>query len=133
MSDGMGGAPPNPLPQSQPGFLLAGSPIVIANQMPAVNPGSTPIAVGNWQKAHTVVDRKAVTMLVIHMAPASATIFRFGARVGVATTCPHAATADQIRSSPRTLSIKWHRAVLLYLSIRHVITAPVPRRCRNSC
>jgi HK97 family phage major capsid protein len=36
MSDGMGRPLLSPLPQSQPGFLLAGSPIVIASQMPDV-------------------------------------------------------------------------------------------------
>lgn len=97
MSDGMGRPLLSPVPQSQPGFLLAASPIVIASQMPALNPGSTPIAFGNWQKAHTVVDRKAVTMLVDPHSAGFCTIFRFGARVGVATTCPHAARLLRIK------------------------------------
>src|SRR5215467_11151859 len=43
-------------------FLLGAVPVVVANQMPDVAPGATPVAYGNWKQAYTVVNRKAVTM-----------------------------------------------------------------------
>jgi HK97 family phage major capsid protein len=67
------------VPGSKPGFTLAGSPIVIASQMPDVAPGSTPIAFGNWKHAYRVVDREAVTMFDPYSA-GFCTIFKFEAR-----------------------------------------------------
>lgn len=60
-------------------------------------PGATPIAFGNWQKAYTVVDRKAVTMLVDPYSAGFCTIFKFEARCGAATTCPDAARLLRIK------------------------------------
>jgi HK97 family phage major capsid protein len=85
------------LPQGQPAFTLAGSPINIASQMPDVSPGSTPIAFGNWERAYTVVERKAVTILVNPYTAGFCRIFKFEARVGGATTCPNAARLLRIR------------------------------------
>jgi HK97 family phage major capsid protein len=44
--------------------MLAGSSIVIASQTPDIALDSTRITFGYWKQAYTVVDRKAVTMLV---------------------------------------------------------------------
>ena len=44
-------------------FLINGSPVVLTTQMPDPVAGATPVAFGNWNSAHTVVNRKAVTML----------------------------------------------------------------------
>jgi len=72
-------------------FLLAGSPVVIANQMPDCVPGSTPIAYGNWRQAYTVVNRRGVTMMQDPYSGGFCILFRFDARVGGAVTCPGAA------------------------------------------
>jgi HK97 family phage major capsid protein len=78
-------------------FLLAGSPVVIANQMPDCVPGSTPVAYGNWRQAYTVVNRKAVTMTQDPYSAGFCVLFKFEARVGGACTCPNAARLLRIR------------------------------------
>jgi len=40
-------------------FLINGSPVVIATQLPDVLPGTTPIAFGGWKAGYTVVTRRA--------------------------------------------------------------------------
>lgn len=96
MSDA-GGRPIWSLPGSEPGFQLAGSPIVIATQMPDPGPGSTPILFGNLKKAYTFVDRKIVTMLGDPYSAGFCTIFKFEARCGGAPTCPNACRLLRIR------------------------------------
>jgi HK97 family phage major capsid protein len=63
MSDATGRPLLNPLPQGQPSYSLAGSPITIATQMLDVAPGSTPVAFGDFSKAYTIVERKAPIVL----------------------------------------------------------------------
>ena len=38
-------------------YLVNGSPVRIATQMPDAAPGATPVAFGNWNSAYTVVNR----------------------------------------------------------------------------
>jgi HK97 family phage major capsid protein len=46
------------------GFQFVGSPINIVSQMPDVQPGSTPVAFGNYKRAYTIVTRKLPTLQV---------------------------------------------------------------------
>jgi HK97 family phage major capsid protein len=85
------------LPAGMPGFALAGSPIVIASQMPDVAPGSTPILFGNLRAAYTVVDRKAVTMQTDPYSAGYCVLYKFEARVGGACTCPNSVRLLRIR------------------------------------
>jgi HK97 family phage major capsid protein len=85
------------LPRSEPGHMLAGSPIFIASQMLDIAPGATPIAHGNWKQTYMIVDRKAVTMPVDPYSAGLCTIFKFEARVGGATTCLNAARLLRVR------------------------------------
>ena len=50
-----------PSPTEAEQFLVNGSPVVIATQMPHVAPGSTPIAFGSWKAAYTVRAISSVT------------------------------------------------------------------------
>lgn len=72
-------------------FLINGSPVVIASQMPDVAPGATPVAFGNWRAAYTLVTRSAVTMLTDPYSGGWCTLFRFESRIGGAVTCGNAA------------------------------------------
>jgi HK97 family phage major capsid protein len=85
------------LPAGMPGFALAGSPIVIASQMPDVAPGATPILFGNLRAAYTVVDRKAVTMQTDPYSAGYCVLYKFEARVGGACTCPNSVRLLRIR------------------------------------
>ena len=85
------------LPGGLPGFVLAGSPIVVNTWMPDVVPGATPIAFGDWQRTYTVVNRRATTMLTDPFSAGFCTLFKFEARVGGSTTCPNAARLLRIR------------------------------------
>src|SRR5262249_49082477 len=65
-SDGMG----KPLLQSMQGvqdaprWTIAGFPVFIVSQMPNVEPGSTPIAFGNWKQTYLIVTRKDPTIQI---------------------------------------------------------------------
>ncbi len=85
------------LPGGLPGFTLAGSPINIVTQMPDVQPGSTPIAFGNWRAAYTIVNPRATTMLTDPYSAGWCTLFKFDARLGGAVTCSNAARLLRIR------------------------------------
>lgn len=85
------------LPTGQMGFQFAGSPIVIATQMPDVAPGSTPIAYGNWKEVYLIVWRRAVTMTQDPYSAGWCILFRFDARVGGGVKCPNAARLLRIR------------------------------------
>jgi HK97 family phage major capsid protein len=61
MSDAIGRPLLTFLLERAPGFMLAGSPIVLCSWMPKVEPGATPILFGNLKA--TYIDRRAVTML----------------------------------------------------------------------
>jgi HK97 family phage major capsid protein len=85
------------LPGAEPGFMLAGSPIIIASQMPDVAPGSTPVMFGNLKSAYTVVDRKATTVLIDPFSAGFCYLFKWECRLGGAPTCPNAARLLRIR------------------------------------
>lgn len=85
------------LPGTEPGYTLAGSPIVIASQMPDVAPGATPIALGNWKRAYTIVERKAPTIQIDDYMAGWCRLFKAEARIGGATTCSNAARLLRIR------------------------------------
>src|SRR5262249_37740293 len=91
MSDAMGRPLLNMMPQGMAGFMLAGSPITIATQMPDVEPGYTPVGFGNWNQTYTLVNRRATTMLIDPYSVGWCQLFKFDARVGGACTCPNAA------------------------------------------
>lgn len=72
-------------------FLLNGSPVNIATQMPDVAGGATPVAFGNWNQTYMVVNRKAVTMQNDPYSAGFCVLFKFESRVGGAVICPRAA------------------------------------------
>jgi HK97 family phage major capsid protein len=85
------------LPAGMPGFALAGSPIVIASQMPDVQPGATPILFGNLRAAYVIVDRKAVTMQTDPYSAGFCILYKFEARIGGACTCPNSVRLLRVR------------------------------------
>jgi len=97
MSDGIGRPLLNPLPQGTPAFTLVGRPVVIATQMPDCSPGSTPIAVGDWKRAFTIVTRKAPTISVDPFTAGFCLLYAAEARVGSGATCPNACRLLRIR------------------------------------
>src|SRR5215831_12638368 len=64
MSDAIGRPlfAPSPI-QNQPGFMLNGSPVTIATQMPNCEPGNTPILYANLRQLYTLVQRSGTTMM----------------------------------------------------------------------
>jgi HK97 family phage major capsid protein len=97
MSDTNGRPIMTAAPSEAAPFLLGGVPVVIAQQMPDVMPGATPIAYGNWQEAYTVVNRKAVTMMQDPFSVGFCILYRFEARIGGGIICPNAARLLRIR------------------------------------
>jgi HK97 family phage major capsid protein len=79
------------------GFSFAGSPINIVSQMPDCQPGTTPVAFGNWKRAYTIVTRKLPTLPVDPFLAGFCRLYKFEARIGGATTCPNAARLMRIR------------------------------------
>jgi HK97 family phage major capsid protein len=96
MSDAMGRPIMLASPLNAGQYLIAGSPVVIANQMPDVVAGATPVAYGNWQQAYMVVNRKAVTMQQDPYSAGFCVLFKFEARIGGAPICPNAARLMRI-------------------------------------
>jgi HK97 family phage major capsid protein len=96
MSDAIGRPLLSPIPQG-PGFVLDGSPITIASQMPDAAAGATPVAFGNWKAAYTLVNRRATTMVADPYSGGWCTVFRFDARIGGAVTCPNAARLLRVK------------------------------------
>jgi HK97 family phage major capsid protein len=78
-------------------FLLGGTPVIIASQMPDVAPGATPVAFGNWKEAYTIVNRKSVTMMPDPYSAGFCVLEKFEARVGGSPTCANAARLLRIR------------------------------------
>jgi HK97 family phage major capsid protein len=78
-------------------FLLNGSPVIIASQMPDCVPGATPVAFGNWKEAYTIATRKSVTMMPDPYSLGFCILERFEARVGGGVTCNNAARLLRIR------------------------------------
>jgi len=68
---------------------LFGSPIVIASQLPDLAPGTTPIALGDFRSAYTIVTRSGTTVTVDNVT-SFCSVFRFESRVGGAPTCSNA-------------------------------------------
>jgi HK97 family phage major capsid protein len=97
MSDAGGRPMWTTLPGEEPGFRLAGSPVIIASQMPDCMPGSTPVAYGNFKKAYTVVERRQPTLEIDPYTAGWCRLFKFSARIGGATTCPSALRLMRIR------------------------------------
>lgn len=97
----MSGADSRPLfsilPEGQPGFMLCGSPLVICSWFPDVMPGSTPIMYGNLKQLYTLVNRRALTLLVDPYSAGWCTLFKWDARVGRNCTCPNAARLLRVR------------------------------------
>ena len=81
---------PSPI-QGQPNFLLNGSPVIIATQMPDVLPGNTPVLYGNLRQLYTLVQRSGTTMTPDPYTGGFCTIFKFESRIGGNLTCPNAA------------------------------------------
>jgi HK97 family phage major capsid protein len=90
MSDAMG----RPIMLASPlvagQYIIAGSPVVIANQMPDAVPGATPVAFANWKQLYMVVNRKAVTMQQDPYSAGFCVLFKFEARIGGAPLCVNA-------------------------------------------
>jgi HK97 family phage major capsid protein len=63
MSDALGRPIMIASPVNPGEYIINGSPVRIATQMPDVMPGSTPILFGNLQAAYLLVTRKVVSML----------------------------------------------------------------------
>jgi HK97 family phage major capsid protein len=97
MSDGIGRPLllPTPLTElAQPvgaRFTIAGFPVVMNSFMPDIEPGSTPIAFGNWNETYTLVTRRATSMMADPYSAQYCVLFRFESRVGGAITCPNSA------------------------------------------
>jgi HK97 family phage major capsid protein len=78
-------------------FLINGSPVVIASQMANVEPGSLPLAFGNWRQAYTMVNRRATTLVTDPFSAGYCTLYKFDWRIGAAVTCPNAVRLLRIR------------------------------------
>lgn len=91
MSDAMGRPIMLASPLAGGQYLVGGSSVVIASQMPDVAPGATPVAYGNWKQAYMVVNRRAVTMTQDPYSAGFCVLFKFEARIGGAPICPNAA------------------------------------------
>jgi HK97 family phage major capsid protein len=97
MSDGMGRPMLAQMPQGVPTYMLAGSPIFIASQMPDCMPGTTPVMFGDFQKTYTVVERRQPTITIDNVTAGWCRMFKCDARVGGATTCSNASRLLRIR------------------------------------
>jgi HK97 family phage major capsid protein len=97
MSDGLGRPMLTQMPQGVPTYMLAGSPIFIATQMPNVAAGSTPVAFGDFQKTYTIVERRQPTITIDPFTAGWCRIFKCDARIGGSTTCPNASRLLRIR------------------------------------
>jgi len=78
-------------------YLLGGVPVIIAQQMPNVETGATPVAYGNWNRVYMIVNRKNVTMQQDPYSAGFCILYKFEARIGGAPVCPNAARLLRIR------------------------------------
>jgi len=76
---------------------LGGVPVVIANQMPDVAPGSTPVAFGDWRAAYLLVNRRALTILPDPYSAGWCVLYRLFARFGGGIICADAARLLRIK------------------------------------
>jgi len=90
MSDAMGRPIMLVSPVNAGQFIIAGSPVVISNQMPDVVAGSTPVAFANWKQLYMVVNRKSVTMQQDPYSAGFCVLFKFEARIGGSPICTNA-------------------------------------------
>jgi HK97 family phage major capsid protein len=103
MSDAVGRPLMLPTPLTETGrpagarFSIAGFPVIIANFMPDVAPGSTPVLFGDLEATYTLVHRKGTTMTPDPFSGGYCTLFRFEARVGGAITCGNSSRLLRIR------------------------------------
>ena len=86
-----------PTPAEGAGYLLGGSPIVIAQQLPDVAPGALPVLYANLRQLYTLVTRRALTVQQDPYSSGWCTLFKFDCRVGGAVTCPSAGRWLRIR------------------------------------
>jgi HK97 family phage major capsid protein len=86
-----------PSPGDAVPFRINGAPVVIATQMPDVEPESTPVAYGNWKQAYMVVNRRGATVQNDPFSAGWRNLFKFDARIGGAVVCPNAARLLRIR------------------------------------
>jgi HK97 family phage major capsid protein len=89
-----GGNYPNP---GAVQWSLMGTPVNLAQMMPDVAPGATPIAYGNWQLVYMVVNRKAVTMQQDPYSAGFCILYKFESRIGGGVLCPNAARLMRVR------------------------------------
>jgi HK97 family phage major capsid protein len=97
MSDALGRPIMIASPVNPGEYIINGSPVRIATQMPDVIPGSTPVLFGNLQAAYLLVTRKAVTMLQDPFSAGYCILFKFEARVGGNVVCANAARLLRIK------------------------------------
>jgi HK97 family phage major capsid protein len=97
MSDSNGRPIMLPSPVEPGQYLINGSRVIIATQMPDVAPGATPVAFGAWDVVYLVVTRKAVTMQADPYSAGYCLLYKFEARIGGGIVCPNAARLLRIR------------------------------------
>lgn len=97
MSDAGGRPILQQMPQGEPVYTIAGSPVVIASQMPDPTPGSTPIAFGAWREVYLIVWRKGITVDVDRYSAGFCVLFKAEARVTGGVMCPNKARLLRIR------------------------------------
>jgi HK97 family phage major capsid protein len=90
MSDAMGRPIMLVSPVNAGQYLIAGSPVVISNQMPDVVAGATPVAYANWKSLYMLVNRKSVTMQQDPYSAGFCVLFKFEARIGGSPICTNA-------------------------------------------
>jgi HK97 family phage major capsid protein len=97
MSDAMGRPIFSVLPERAPGFMLAGSPVILCSWLPDVGPGATPILYGNLKQTYTIVDRRALTLQVDPYSAGWCSLYKFDCRLGGNVTCPNSSRLLRIR------------------------------------
>jgi len=97
MSDSNGRPIMTPTPAEGAGYLLGGSPIVVAQQLPDVVPGATPVLYANLRALYTLVTRRALTFQSDPYSGGWCTLMKFDTRVGGGVVCPNAGRMLRIR------------------------------------
>jgi HK97 family phage major capsid protein len=85
------------LPERAPGFMIAGSPVILCSWLPDVAPGSTPILYGNLKETYTIVDRQALTLQIDPYTAGFCRLYKFECRLGGSPTCPNSSRLLRIR------------------------------------
>jgi HK97 family phage major capsid protein len=84
-------------PAEGAGFLLGGSPVIVAQQLPDVSPGATPVLYANLRQLYMLVTRRAITMQQDPYSAGWCTLFKFDTRIGGGVVCPNAGRWLRIR------------------------------------